>query len=453
MGIYQNRMDQLIKKMENDSILILISATHKVRNQGIRYPYRNSSDLLYLTGINQGNIALVLTSSGQKYIFAEGYDPKRERWDGKQLTPEELADRLFFSKEDKAFAYSELWNKISEVIIHRKVLYWSFNENSENRTKIFDLLNWLHANARGKKSAPLMIKHSGLLLDEMRLVKEDFEIDLMRQAAKISADAHTSLIGYVHTRSRQSNIYEYELRAFLEAEFFKRGCEALAYPSIVSGGKNATILHYTKCNAPIENGSLVLVDAGCEYKGYASDITRTFPVSGKFTPAQKDIYSIVLAAQKSALKKCKPNSNLKKIHDAAVHTLVDGLWELGFFKRCIKEKKNSHSIFVKPDSIKEVIEKEYYLPFYMHYTSHFLGMDVHDVGDYFINKKPRSLKAGMVFTVEPGLYFPSIYKHISKKFRDIGIRIEDDILITKDGHENLTKMAPKKIEELENEHY
>ena len=284
----------------------------------------------------------------------------------------------------------------------------------------------------------------------MRLFKEDSEISLMRRAAQISADAHTYLMSYGRSKiSSKNKIYEYELRAFLEAEFFKKGSEALAYPSIIAGGENATILHYSKCDDLVESDSLVLADAGCEYKGYASDITRTFPISGKFTQTQKEVYSIVLAAQKSALKECKPGSNLKKIHDAAVRTLADGLWELGFLKKCIKEEKNKHFIFTTPRSRKEVIQKEYYRPFYMHYTSHFLGMDVHDVGDYFIKEKHRPLKAGMVFTVEPGLYFPSIYKHIPKKFRGIGIRIEDDILITKDGFENLSQSAPKEIKDIE----
>ena len=436
--------------MENDSALILMAPPSGMQDQDIHYPYKNSSDLLYLTGIQQENIALIISSNGQKYIFAEEYSSRRERWEGKRLTPQEIAQVLSFDKEDRAFFYSSFWEKASEILVNKKILYWNFSETPENHTKIFSLLNRLNANPRGKRSSPLMIKHSGLILHEMRLFKEDSEIDLMRKTAQISGNAHISLINYSGSkRSDKNEIYEYELRAFLESEFFKSGSETLAYPSIVAGGENATILHYAKCNDPIKSGSLVLVDAGCKYKGYASDITRTFPISGEFTQAQKEIYSIVLAAQKNALKECKPNSNLKKIHDAAVRTLTDGLWELGFFKKCIQEEKNKRFTFVTPNSRKEVIERKYYLPFYMHHTSHFLGMDVHDVGDYFIKKKHRSLKTGMIFTVEPGLYFPNIYKHIPKKFRGIGIRIEDEILITKNGFENLSQLVPKEIKDIE----
>ena len=249
---------------------------------------------------------------------------------------------------------------------------------------------------------------------------------------------------------QKKTIYEYSLRSFLEAEFMKQGADTIAYPSIVAAGENTTVLHYINCRSNINSKDLLLVDAGCEYKGYASDITRTYPVSGKFSEAQKDIYKIVLRAQKSALKECKPGSTIGRIHDKAVRVLCEGLWDLDLFKKSITEEKNKKFIFTKPSSLDEVIEKNYYSYYYMHYTSHYLGLDVHDVGNYYNHKKKhRKLEPGMVFTVEPGLYFPKIYNHIPKQYKRMGIRIEDDVLITKKGKEVLTEFVPKEIDEIE----
>ena len=245
-------------------------------------------------------------------------------------------------------------------------------------------------------------------------------------------------------------IYEYSLRSFLESKLMEEGAESVAYPSIVASGGNATILHYISCKSNVKKKDLLLVDAGCEYQGYASDITRTYPVSGKFSEAQKDIYQIVLTAQKEALKECKPGSTIGKIHNKAIQILCEGLWSLGLFKKAIKKEENKKFTFTKPSSLSEVIEKKYYYDYYMHHTSHYLGLDVHDVGNYYNHKKKhRKLEPGMVFTVEPGLYFPKIYQHIPTHYKGIGIRLEDDVLITQKDKEVLTQLAPKEIDEIE----
>ena len=448
--IYQKRLHKLITCMEPDSCLILFSPEPSLRNQDVYYPYRSSSDILYLTGIHQQNIIFVLFSDGEKYIFSEKYNPKKERWEGKQLTGEQIAERLGFSEKETHYMYEEFWEKIPQLIKKKRLLYWNFKNQEKLNQKILHLLNELRRDARGGNFFLDHLVHSASIIDEMRIFKDNFEISLMKKAAAISSFGHKKLMQY--TRSRVKNteaIFEYQLRAQLEANFMKEGAEALAYPSIVASGENATFLHYITCRDQVNKNDLLLVDAGCEVQGYASDITRTYPISGQFSEVQKDIYSLVFEAQKQAIQLCKPNSNLGKVHAKAVHILVQGLWDMGFFKKCIKSEKQGKFIFTRADSVDEVIEKKYYCPFYMHHTSHYLGLDVHDVGLYYKKTKHRKLKPGMTFTVEPGLYFPAIYEHIPSAYRGIGVRIEDNILITQQGHEVLTHEAPKEIKEIE----
>ncbi len=448
--IYKKRIHKLTKSMESESCLILFSPEPSLRNRDVYYPYRSSSDILYLTGINQKNIIFVLFSDGEKYIFSKKYNSKEERWEGKKLTGKQIAERLDFSEKDAYHAYEEFWKKIPNMIRMKRLLYWDFNNQEKQNKKILALLNELRRDARGGNFFLNHLIHSASITDGMRIFKDKFEITLMRKSAEISASGHTKLMQYTRHRAKKTEtIFEYELRAHIEANFMKEGAEALAYPSIVASGENATILHYITCRNQVDKNNLLLVDAGCELQGYASDITRTYPISGKFSESQKDIYSLVLEAQKKAIELCKPNSNLGKVHAKAVRVLVQGLWDMGFFKKCIKNEKQGKFAFTRAHSIDEVIEKNYYFPFYMHHTSHYLGLDVHDVGLYYKNAKHRKLKPGMTFTVEPGLYFPTVYKHIPSTYRGMGVRIEDDILITKQGHEVLTKSVPKKIKEIE----
>ncbi len=447
---YQKRIHNLSKQMEPASCFILFSPKPCLRNQDVYYSYRTSSDILYFTGIDQDNIIFVFFSDGRKLIFSERSNSKRERWEGKCLSGEEIAKKLFFTERDSIYAYEDFWEKISAFIQKTRILYLDFNNQGKLNHKILSLVNELRKNARGGNFFLHNLIHSGSITDEMRLFKDKFEIKLMKKAAEISSDAHKKLMQYTYTRVKnKKRTFEYELRAHLEASFMEQGADALAYPSIVASGKNATILHYISCRDQVDQNDLLLVDAGCEYQGYASDITRTYPVSGRFSQPQKDIYELVLEAQKQAIALCKPGSNLGKIHKQVVLVLVQGLWDMGIFKKCIKEEKKGKFIFTRANSVNEVIEKNYYSPFYMHHTSHYLGLDVHDVGVYYKNKKHRQLKEGMIFTIEPGLYFPINYQHISKIYQGLGVRIEDNILITKDGAELLTKKAPKEIEEIE----
>ena len=405
---------------------------------------------------------MFLFSTGEKHIFAEKSDPKKERWEGKRLSASKIAENLSFSSKDgdECHDYHDFWNKLPKLIQNKNTIYWDYNNEPSHHQKILNLLSEMHKNLRGGDFGPTNLKHSSCLLDELRLFKDPAEIELMKKAAYISALAHKKLMLYTRNYFKlkkssknetfQDSVYEYTFRSFLEAEFMKEGVDSVAYPSIVAGGENATVLHYISCQSKVKNTDLLLVDAGCEYQGYASDITRTYPVSGKFSEAQKDIYQIVLAAQKEALKECKPGSTLGKVHNRAVQVLCEGLWNLGLFKKCIKQEKGGKFILTKPSSLDEVMEKKYYYYYYMHYTSHYLGLDVHDIGNYYNNKKKhRKLEPGMVFTVEPGLYFPKIYQHIPNHYKGMGIRIEDDVLITKKGKEVLTQLAPKEINELE----
>ena len=450
--IYQTRFKKVIKAMQEDSCLVLFSPPPRLRNQSIYYPYRTSSDLLYLTGISQENIIFVLCSTGEKHIFVEKHNPQKERWEGRRFTGKYIAEHLQFSDNDDHHEYKDFWKTLPRLIENKNTLYWSYLNEPETHQKIIHLLNQMQENLRGGSFGPTNLKHSACLLNEIRLFKDSTEIQLMKKAADISTKAHTNLMRYSREQTLSGNpVYEYDLRAFLEANLMKEeGVTGLAYSSIVAGGENATVLHYIQCNQLVKNRDLLLVDAGCEYRGYASDITRTYPLSGRFSEAQKDIYEIVLQAQKEAIAECKPGSDLKKIHEKAVRALSQGLWDMGLFKKCIKKEENGKLTFVKPASLDEVVEKNYYFSFYMHYTSHYLGLDVHDVGSYYNQKKKhRKLEAGMVFTVEPGLYFSKSYQHIPKAYRGMGIRIEDDILITKKGKEILTNAVPKEIEEIE----
>ena len=448
---HQRRLRNLTERMEVDSCLILFSPRPSVRNQDVHYPYRTSSDLLYLTGIPQENMIFVLFASGEKHIFIEEHDSKKERWEGRRLTGKDISEMLCFSKKDVCHPYQDFWKKIPELIEGKRLLYWNFSNEAGLNQKFFGLLNRLRKKAYGDHFFLDHLVHSGSIIDEMRLFKDKTEINLMEKAAGISVNAHKKLMKYTREAFKEKkDIFEYELRAYLEAEFMKNGADALAYPSIVASGKNATVLHYITCRDQVRKDDLLLVDAGCEYQGYASDITRTYPVSGKFSEHQKDIYQLVLKAQKKAISMCRPGSRLDKIHEKAVRVLVEGLWDLGLFKKCIQAEEQGKFRLTKAHSVDEVIEKEYYFPFYMHNTSHYLGLDVHDVGAYFQKKKHRPLEPNMTFTVEPGLYFPGCYEHIPGPYRDMGVRIEDNVLITETGAKVLTQEAPKEVSEIEN---
>ncbi len=448
-NIYYRRISSIVKEMPPYSVLLLIAPEQKIRNQGIHYPYRTSSDLLYLTGVNQENIALIIHSNGDCHIFAAKKNQHKERWEGQKYVAKEIAKKIGFFSKDNCHDFEIFWGKINFHLKNKQTLFLDYGNEGNVNIRILYLLNQFNQNPRGGNIFPQNIKNVSSILHEKRIFKDAHEIELMKKASHISAKAHRLLMKYAIERvQNQGHVYEYELRSFLEAEFAACNAE-LAYPSIVAGKENATILHYTQCGSLLKSSDLLLVDAGCEYEGYASDITRSYPLSGKFSASQKNIYEIVLKAQKRAIQFCKEGSHLGKIHQKAVEVLVDGLWDMGMFKKCIQQTEHGKFKLIKPSSRQEVIEKKYYSAYYMHNTSHYIGLDVHDVGTYFIHKKYRPLKRGMVFTIEPGLYFSTYYTHIPKEYRGIGIRIEDNILITPKGSEILTIEAPKEIKEIE----
>jgi len=474
INVYYERIKKVSRKLEKHSVFILFSPKAVIRNKDIYYTYRNSSDLLYLTGINQENIILVIQSSNTdnpknkpKFdIFFEEKTEEEIRWTGPVLSKQEIFEKLNMPSLRNLHKYETFWKTLPRFLKNKINLYHTLGENTSIDTQLIRQTNNLSKRSKGTNFSITTIIQNKVILDEMRIIKDGFEIKKVKKACNISSVAFKSLMKFTRkqlARNRSKNkkvLHEYEVKSFIESQFKKKGSQALAYASITAIGSNATFLHYEKENTQANQNDLVLVDAGCEWDGYASDITRTFPLSGKFTSAQKKIYTIVLTAQKEAIKRCVMGYTLDDVHQIAVEKLVDGLWDIGLFEKLpirLQKKKLSPSLsksnssqqkYFSAKSKEEVLEKKYYSLYYMHRTSHFMGLDVHDVGSYYISKKSRSLEEGMIFTVEPGLYFPVEYDFISDEYKGIGIRIEDDILITKNGNKVLT-FAPKEINEIE----
>lgn len=422
---FQRRRAQLLKKM-GDGIAIIPTAAEAIRNRDSHYPYRFDSYFYYLTGFPEPESMLVLIG-GKKpksILFCRDKDIEREIWDGFRFGPKD-AQKSFGM--DEAFSIRQLDEMMPKLLANQPVLHHSLGANMRWDRRVTGWLNAVKAQARTGVNAPETIRDIQQLLDQMRLIKSPYEQALMRQSAKIAAAAHNRAMSRVKKLK-----YEYEV----EAEFlheFRRNNTVPSYNPIVAGGANACTLHYNTNNCVLNNGELLLIDAGCELDGYASDITRTFPVSGKFSPAQKDLYQLVLAAQAAAIKAAKPGKHWNAPHEAALDILVQGFID---FKLCKGSKD-------------KVLEKGEYRQFYMHRTGHWLGLDVHDAGDYMDKKgKWLKLEAGNTLTVEPGCYVRPADK-VPKHFWNIGIRIEDDVLITKSGNEVLTQDAVKTVADIE----
>ena len=326
-----------------------------------------------------------------------------------------------------AFALDELEDRLADLINGHQHVYFAQGHNHDADDLVFSTLQALREAPKQSKSAPSSLIDSRIILDEMRLIKSSSEIDMMRQAASISTQAHVRAMQFVEAGKN-----EYHLEAEIHHEFAMQGAKYPAYGTIVGAGDNACILHYTENNQALKDGDLVLIDAGCEWQGYASDITRTFPVSGKFSVPQKQLYQLVLDAQLAAFDVIKPNNTIKQASDVAIEVITQGLMDLGLLKGQLAEN----------------IEQQTYRQFYMHGLSHWLGLDVHDVGNYKIDGQDRPLQPGMVLTVEPGIYVAPD-ADVEPKWRGIGIRIEDNLLITQTGFENLTLAAPKTISDIE----
>ena len=425
--VFKTRRDKVLQKIDNSSILIISGAIEKSRNSDVNYEFRQKSDFIYLTGFLKPNAVLVLNGKTKKSIlFSSKKNKSQEIWHGK-IIGQKLAKKQYLF--NKTYSLDCLNEKLARFLAKKTKLITDFGENNDFDKKLFEIIRQ-QQNARGNEVIENIL-HSNKLIHPMRLIKDEQEINLMQQAADISVNAHKQAMQICKPQKNEA-----EISAVFDYEFRKNNSRS-SYPSIVAGGENACVLHYTENNSNLNNGDLLLIDAGCEVFGYASDITRTFPVNSKFSPIQKKVYNWVLEAQQQALLECKPNNTIESVHLAAEKVLIQAMIDLKLVKGNYKSVKKDKS----------------FRKYFMHGTSHWLGIDVHDVGDYKENKnaktKNKKLKEGMALTVEPGIYISHNDNSAPKELRGIGIRIEDSIVITKKGHINLTDKVPKTIAEIE----
>jgi|SRR5882672_9969823 len=419
------RRDALRQRMGR-GVALVPTAPARVRNRDSEYPYRFDSYFYYLCGFQEPESVLVLVAgdSPKSILFCRKRDPAHELWDGVRSGPEGAKAALGM---DEAFPIEALDEHIPRLLANQPVLHYAPGADPAWDARVMGWLNEVRAQTRAGVAAPTEIRDLRMPLDEMRLVKDDSELAVMRRAAAISVAAHERAM-----RATRPGRVEYEIEAELLHEFRRRGSQYPAYTPIVAGGANACILHYRENSARLADGELLLIDAGCELDGYASDVTRTFPVSGKFSGPQRDIYELVLAAQSAAIASVKAGNRWDDPHNAAVGTLARGFVDLGLCS----------------GSVEKVIETEDYRRFYMHRTGHWLGLDVHDAGEYKSGGEWRRLEAGMTLTVEPGCYVrPG--EGVPETFWNIGVRIEDDIAVTSAGCEVLTAAAPKAVRDIE----
>jgi Xaa-Pro aminopeptidase len=422
------RRSELMQQMEPDSIALLCAASPSTRSNDTEYMYRQNSDFYYLSGFVEHDAVLALIpgrKQGEVVLFCQEKDRTRELWTGILMGPEQAIKQL---KINDAFPISDIDDILPGLIEGRERVYYSMGKDSRFDQRVMDWVKIVRGKARQGAHPPgefLVLDH---LLNEMRLLKSPAEIKLMEKAAEISVAAHKRAMAVC-----RPGLFEYQLEAELVHEFMRSGSRAPAYNNIVASGANACILHYIDNTAPLRDGDLVLIDAGCEYEYYAADITRTFPVSGQFSKEQSALYEIVLDAQLEAIKAVQPGTAWDEPHNVTVRIITKGLVSLGLLKGDVQELVNNGA----------------YKEFYMHRVGHWLGLDVHDVGDYKIDDKWRLMEPGMVTTIEPGIYVSPDNKKVDKKWRGIGIRIEDDVLVTRKGHKVLSAGAPKTIAEIE----
>jgi Xaa-Pro aminopeptidase len=423
--IHAMRRARLAQAMQG-GLAVLPTAPERIRNRDTRFPFRYDSHFFYLSGFPEPDAVLVLVAGAEpkSMLFCREKNEEREIWDGARFGPEAARERFGF---DEAHPIGELDERVIELLADRPALYFPLGGDPEWDARAMRWLNMVRAKARAGLAAPERVHDVRALVDEMRLVKDAHEQAIMRRAAAISAAAHRRAM-----REARPGRFEYEIEAELLHEFRRRGAQFPAYWPIVAGGANACVLHYVRNDAELRDGELLLIDAGCELGGYASDITRTHPVNGRFSAAQRDVYEVVLAAQRAAIEQVRPGRAWNEPHEAAVRALAQGMLDLKLLS----------------GSLDQALEKEAYKRFYMHRTGHWLGLDVHDAGDYKRAGKWRALAPGMTLTVEPGLYIRAA-DDVPEPLRGIGVRIEDDVLVTESGCEVLTADAPKAIAELE----
>ncbi|WP_323813208.1 Xaa-Pro aminopeptidase [Cellvibrio sp. NN19] len=425
---FARRRKQLMAQMEPNSIAIVPAAPERPRSRDTEYHYRQDSDFLYLSGFEEPQAVLVLIPGrdhGEYVLFVRERNREREIWDGYRAGPEGACSEF---DADDAFPIDDIDEILPGLLEGRQRVYYSMGKDSEFDKHVMDWVNTIRAKVRSGATPPGEFLDLSHFLNDMRLFKSAAELRVMKEAGEISARAHVRAM-----KASKPGVMEYQLEAEIMHEFQMSGARFPAYNSIVGGGKNGCILHYIENSAPLKNGDLVLIDAGCELDYYAADITRTFPVNGKFSPEQKVLYDICLQAQLEAIAECKPGKHWNDPHEATVRVITEGLVKIGLLE----------------GDVKELIANEAYKEFYMHRAGHWLGMDVHDVGDYKVGGEWRVLEPGMVMTVEPGIYVAPDNERVAKKWRGIGIRIEDDVVITKDGNEILTKDVPKTVAEIE----
>lgn len=414
--------------MDEDCIAIVPTAPPRNRNRDVEYPYRPDSDFYYLTGFSEPDAVAVLAPGrpqGEFILFCRERDPEMELWNGARVGLEGACSDY---GADDAFPISDIDDILPGLLETRSDVYYAMGYYQDFDQRMLNWVNKLRTRSRAGVNSPAQFVALDHVLHDMRLYKSRAEIKTMTRAMEISSSAHRRAMG-----ACRPGINEYEIEAELVHEFMRAGGRNVAYPPIVAGGANACVLHYTENTARLNDGDLLLIDAGVEYDYYASDITRTFPVNGKFTKEQRAVYELVLEAQLAAIDKTRPGNHWNDPHEAAVRVITEGLVDLGLLK----------------GRVSTLIKKDAHRKFYMHRTGHWIGMDVHDVGDYKIEGEWRVLEPGMVMTVEPGIYIAGGEKSVAKKWWNIGVRIEDDVLVTSDKPQVLTKSAPKRIEEIE----
>jgi Xaa-Pro aminopeptidase len=427
MSEFAARRTQLLDAI-GDGVAVFPSAPVALRNRDVEHSYRQDSDLHYLTGLNEPESVLVLTNQHEEHrvvLFVRPKKREREIWDGPRAGVEGAVETF---GADVAFPIDELGKRLPDYLGNVERLHYRLAQNEQADATVFDCLNLLRRGGRRGVTAPEAIIDSSVHLHEMRLRKSADELATMRRAATITRDAHLRAM-----KIARPGVHEYEIDAELLHVFRKHGSERAAYDSIVGSGPNATILHYRAGDRVFNDGELLLIDAGCELDYYASDVTRTFPVNGKFSGEQRAIYEVVLRAQTAGIDAVKPGVTLQSLHDGAVRSITEGLLDLGLLE----------------GDVDGLIEGKKYEPFYMHRTSHWLGMDVHDVGHYYIDGEHRPLEPGFVLTVEPGIYIATDAEGVDERWRGIGVRIEDDVVVTEGGHEILTGDIPKDVADVE----
>jgi len=433
MSPYAERRAKVLAQMEPGSVAVIATAPEVLRNGDSDYPYRHDSSFYYLTGFTEPEAVLVLvaprgTAQAQSILFCREKNIEHEIWDGYRYGPE--AARAEFGL-DFAYPIGQLDEQMTRQLSNATALYCSLARNTTLDAQVMRWLESVRRMSRSGITSPSSVRDLLPMIDEMRLLKDEGEQAIMLRAGEIAGGAHERAM-----RAAKPGMFEYEIEAELLYEFRRHGAQFPAYTPIVASGANACVLHYNTNKRQTQDGDLVLIDAGCELDGYASDITRTFPVNGRFSGPQRALYELVLAAQEAAFKAIVPGQQYSAIHEAAVRVLVQGMLDTGLLK----------------GSLDEVIENKTYTQFYMHGTGHWLGMDVHDVGLYrdvqHSDKPSRLIQPGMALTVEPGLYVrPAV--GVPEQYWNIGIRIEDDVIVTRDGYRLLTASAPKSITDIE----